>query len=226
MIVGMTYAAFAAEPASPSSEAKGPVTVVVFGDSITASKEQPEAQRWPSLLQERLKAGDADRQIRVINAGVGGNTSREGLARIEKDVLAHKPDLVAIEFGGNDATDDTKRHVDLKEFEQNLAVIIAKVREVNPKAVVVMTTFPPIVDKRHSHGTRHGGLDKYIEQYRESVRRFAKDRKLVLFDLDAVIRPRAEELILGDGVHLTAEGNEIVARAMEPVIRETLGNLP
>jgi len=60
----------------------------------------------------------------------------------------------------------------------------------------------------------YGGLDKYIEQYRESVRRMAKAQKLPLVDLDAVIRPRSEQYVLPDGVHLTAEGNEAAAKAV------------
>lgn len=56
----------------------------------------------------------------MINSGVGGNTSREALDRIGKDVLVYRPDLVMVEFGGNDATPDPNREVSPDEFEENL----------------------------------------------------------------------------------------------------------
>lgn len=190
-------------------------TVVMFGDSITAGN-------WPALVAERLQRGTTNRRIRVINAGVGGNTSREGLARINQDVLAYKPDVVTVEFGGNDATDQLDRHVDLKEFEENLATIVQKILVVNPHAVVVMMTFPTVIDSRHVKGSLAGSLDKYVEHYREAVRRFAKHQGLPLVDMDAVIRPQADTFIQGDGVHLTAEGNEAIAQATVPVIHTAL----
>jgi acyl-CoA thioesterase-1 len=218
-VVGVSLTAVGEEPASKPTDGKPTSTIVVFGDSITAAKEQPESKRWPSLLAQRLQKAAPDRRIRVVNAGVGGNTSREALARIEKDVLSHRPDVVTLEFGGNDATDDPARHVDLKEFERNMATMVAKIRKVNPQAAIVIVTFPPVIDSRHAHGAMRGGLDRYVESYRESARRFAKDRKLRLVDLDAVIRPRAEQNVLADGVHLTVEGNEAAAQAVDRVVR-------
>ena len=142
---------------------------------------------------------------------------------IERDVLARKPDVVTVEFGGNDATDVPNRHVDLAEFGQNLSSIVTRVRSVSPDAAIIMLTFPPVIDSRHSRGTMHGGLDRYVEQYRESVRTFASSRGLRLVDTDAAIRPRAEQLILPDGVHLTAEGNQAIADAVFPAVRDALG---
>jgi len=79
------------------------IKIVAFGDSITLAKEQVEQDKWTTLVQVRLKE-DIGREVRMVNAGVGGNTSREGLRRIESGVLRHNPDIVLVEFGGNDAT--------------------------------------------------------------------------------------------------------------------------
>ena len=221
----MGGAAFAASgPAAPQAAATGSTaSVVVFGDSITAAVQQSPERRWPAILEQRLRAAAPGRGLSVVNAGAGGNTSREGLARIERDVLARKPDVVTVEFGGNDATDVPNRHVDLAEFGQNLSSIVTRVRSVSPDAAIIMLTFPPVIDSRHSRGTMHGGLDRYVEQYRESVRTFASSRGLRLVDTDAAIRPRAEQLILPDGVHLTAEGNQAIADAVFPAVRDALG---
>ena len=97
------------------------LTIVAFGDSITQAKEVAPEKRWPELLRAALQARMPGRGFAVVNAGVGGNTSREGLARIERDVLAHRPDWVLVEFGGNDATHDPARHVPPDEFAANMA---------------------------------------------------------------------------------------------------------
>ena len=83
-----------------------PFTIVAFGDSMTECKALEPSARWPGLLQRRLNRASAGIRCVVVNAGVGGNTSREGLARLERDVLPHRPDLTLVQFGGNDATPD------------------------------------------------------------------------------------------------------------------------
>ena len=72
--------------------------IVAFGDSITeglAGGITPE-QNWLNQLSKKLGSG-----FELVNAGVGGNSSREAMARYERDVLAHDPDIVLLEFGGN-----------------------------------------------------------------------------------------------------------------------------
>ena len=68
-------------------------TIVAFGDSITEAGHQALHDRWPALLNRLLRDRFANLDIEVINAGVGGNTSREGLRRIDTDVLQHRPDF-------------------------------------------------------------------------------------------------------------------------------------
>ena len=206
----------------PIAVASPTITLVVFGDSITAARQQPNDKRWPAIVERQLQETHPDRTIRVINAGVGGNTSREGLARIDTDVLAHKPDVVTVQFGGNDPTDSARLHVPLTEFAQNMSNIVARIEAVNPQTTIIMLTFPTVIDDRHSMGKMHGGLDNYIEQYRAAVRTFAKRLNLKLVDLDAAIRPRAVQYVLPDGVHLTAEGNAAIAAAVFPAVRDAL----
>jgi acyl-CoA thioesterase-1 len=75
-------------------ENKEPV-IVCFGDSLTEGFGASIAQSYPALLQQRVK-------VPVINAGVSGDTTADALARIQGDVLAHKPMMVIVEFGAND----------------------------------------------------------------------------------------------------------------------------
>lgn len=191
--------------------------IVAFGDSITEAVIglEPE-QKWTVLLEKRLNDSSANVDYMVINSGVGGNTSREGLARIEKDVISHKPDIVLVEFGGNDAAADEKREVSLEEYRSNLEIICEKLADIN--ADMILLTFTPIINDWHSckKFALAGGLDGHVELYREVTRKFAQERGLKLIDIDMVLRKACtefspEEIILKDGVHLTAKANEIVA---------------
>jgi lysophospholipase L1-like esterase len=76
-----------------------PITVVFLGDSVTAggNASQP-ALRFPELFTSRLQKLYPQAKIAMVNAGAGGTNSDFGMERLDKDVLAHKPDLVVIEF--------------------------------------------------------------------------------------------------------------------------------
>lgn len=207
-----------------------PFVIVAFGDSITRASEVPAEARWPERLRAALSTWRPKREWVVINSGVGGNTSREGLARIETDVLAHRPDLVLVEFGGNDATDEPHRHVSLEEFATNLREIEARVASASGRAVLL--TFTPVVNAWHSWGAKElfrgtGGPDEYVEQYRRFTRDYAAQRALPLGDIDLALRAAmkrdgAETHILKDGVHLTAAGNAVVAECVLEAIKPVL----
>lgn len=79
------------------------------------------------LLSELLKKKYGENSIRVFNSGGNGNTSAEGLKRIESDVLSHMPGTVLVEFGGNDTVHDG-RAVSIDDFERNLLEIHAKIK--------------------------------------------------------------------------------------------------
>lgn len=198
------------------------VIIVAFGDSITQAAEQEYENRWPEILKRALQARFQTLDIKMFNAGIGGNTSREGLARIEQDVLRHSPHFVTVEFG-NDATHEPERHVDLDTFAGNLSRIRTNLAE-HCGAELVLLTFPPVIDAWHvfynnDFYRQQGGQDAYQERYRERTRQFARDERVALLDIDKALRNaialrNPEEYILKDGVHLTAQGNHLVAQAV------------
>ena len=204
-----------------------PHTLVAFGDSITQAVQQPENLRWVALLNDLLKEAWKAPSLRIINAGVGGNTSREGLARLDPDVLCHHPDLVLVEFGGNDATFEEHRHVSQAEYRTNLETMRRALVD-QAKGEMVILTFPPVIDAWHANGrheyyTCRGGQDAFIETYRAVSRDFAREHGLRLVDIDRALRNAMivegpERYILQDGVHLTADGNAVVARAIFTVL--------
>ena len=79
--------------------AAGPETIACFGDSLTAGFGLPPGASYPDVLQRKLDA--AGGRYRVLNLGVSGETTGNGVARLPA-VLAEKPDLVVLEFGAND----------------------------------------------------------------------------------------------------------------------------
>ena len=210
------------------------VTIVAFGDSITEAVQQEPARRWPEILRRALQSRFASCEIVMINAGVGGNTSREGMQRLEKDVLARAPQFVLVEFG-NDTTPEPARHVSVEEFAKNLDTFRAEVGK-RFGGTTILLTFPPIVDqwhawREHEFFLSNGGLDACQESYREAPRKLAATRGMVLCDIDAALRKEMAargpgECILPDGVHLTARGNECVAetvlKALTPEIEKYL----
>lgn len=200
------------------------LTIAAFGDSITGAVEVPVEQRWTSLLEKVLTRQISEGVVKVVNYGVGGNTSREGLARME-EIFSCGPDFVLVEFGGNDAMDNPERFVSLDEFTENLRTMQQRIEAAGAK--MILLTFPPVVNEWHAHGfhpphQQYGGLDGRIELYRQRTHTYAVENQLLLIDIDRALRHPGleegwEEYILPDGVHLTQGGNRIVA---EKVLRE------
>ncbi len=198
------------------------VTVVAFGDSITEAGHQKPDDRWPEIVRRTLQKHFTGIDIKVVNSGVGGNTSREGLTRFDRDVIPHHPQFVLFEFG-NDQTSEPARHVPVAEFRQNLDLIMTRIA-VECGAVAIPMTFPPIIDSwtPHSHTpfyVQQGGPDKSQNLYREATRQLAIDHACSLVDIDSTLRKDIEQqgpgsCILPDGVHLTAHGNKLVATAV------------
>ena len=211
---------------------KKAITIVGFGDSITLASRQVHEHKWLQVLGNLLKQDIPGADIAVVNSGVGGNTSREGLARITEDVVAHRPDWVLVQFGGNDATRDQARHVPLEEYGANLEEIRATLlRETSAR--LALLTFPPIIEEWHAYGNdefyrERGGQDAFVERYRQTTRDFARRYGILLVDIAATLRQAADRdgdgtYILPDGVHLTTVGNRVVAEtvhaALAPVLK-------
>lgn len=203
--------------APPSAEMRA----VAFGDSITHGYGVPQGLGWVELLSARYRENGSHR-VTLINAGGDGNTSTEGLRRLETDVLSHRPGLVLVEFGGNDATEGV-RNVTLDDYERNLRAIHRAVIASGGK--MVLLTFPPVINSWHVDGGKpyfleRGGLDQEVERYRQRTRQLAQQLGLPLFDLDRFLRDLMElhgpaRYIASDGVHLTPAGNRLVAESIE-----------
>lgn len=190
-------------PATPAADApvKRTAPLVIFlGDSLTAGYGLTPDRAFPALVGEALAR--EGRPIRVVNAGVSGDTSAGGLRRIPW-ILSQKPDVVVLELGANDGL----RGQDA-DLEKNLAGIIKAARATGARVLLLGMKLPP------NYGAAY--TRDFARIYPEVAQRFGVP--LVPFLLEGVAgRP---ELNLADGLHPNAEGQKIVAENVLPKLRQ------
>jgi acyl-CoA thioesterase I len=185
-----------------TSDTSAPL-VAFLGDSLTSGWHLEEQQAYPALIANEL--GTRGVAVRVLNAGVSGDTSAGGRRRLSW-VMKQKPDIVVIALGANDGL----RGLDLAPMETNLREILSDVRAAGGKGLLVGMKIPPSL-----------GPD-YARRFEQIYAALAKDFDvpLVPFLLEGVAG-RAE-LTFPDGIHPTAEGHKRMASNVLPYLWELL----
>jgi lysophospholipase L1-like esterase len=119
-----------------------PLKVIAYGDSITAGGEasRVELEYTPRWIREVLKPKFPNSEITFENGATGGDTTAQGVQRLEQKVLTRSPDLVLIAFGMND---NNVSGVPLAQFQHNLRGMIADIRRRTGAEVILLSTFPP-----------------------------------------------------------------------------------
>ena len=177
--------------------------IVCFGDSLTAGYGTEAGQTYPDYLQEQLdKQGYS---YRVINSGVSGNTTKDGVERVQR-VIALKPALVVVEFGGNDGL----RGLRIADTRDNLDRILSALTASGTKVVIAGITLPPDY-----------GPD-YIRRFNETYSLLAKKYHVPMlpFLLKGVFG--VDGMMQSDRTHATAAGNRIVAQNVLGLIQPLL----
>ena len=126
-------------------ESGADATIVCFGDSITAG--YAVRRGFPSFLLESLRQRFPDSKIEMINSGISGDTSQDGLSRLDWAVLSYEPDLVTINFGINDCV----LGLSLEEFEMNLVEMVRRIRAGPDSEILLLSSQPlesPPYDQR------------------------------------------------------------------------------
>jgi acyl-CoA thioesterase-1 len=165
-------------------------TIVAFGDSIVEGYRQPEG--WPEILGRKLGSRYGD--VRVLNAGISGNTAGDGNRRIRKDVLDHDPDLVLIAFGLN----DMKNGVSVSQFREELSSLVSGVSAVGAQPVLLTTT-------RLQRGA--GMLSRLNpEPFNDAIRAVAEERDIPLIDVHDRFKGLNTPEYLMDAAHPNMEG--------------------
>ena len=189
-----------------SSQDEAPV-ILFFGDSLTAGYQLNPAHAFPALIQTKIDAEGWN--YKAINAGLSGETSADGVRRIDW-VMRQRVDVLVLELGANDAL----RGIHLDATEGNLQSIIDRVRSANPdvRLIIAGMLMPPNL-----------GPD-YVTRFQSMFVDLAERNKgsLIPFLLEGVAG--IPSFNLPDGIHPTAEGHKRLAenvwKVLKPVLEE------
>jgi acyl-CoA thioesterase-1 len=192
----------AVETGATSPRAARP-RIVVLGDSLTAGLGLPPEQAYPTLLQQRLDKEGL--KYEVVNAGVSGDTSAGGLARLDW-ALEGDVRVLMVALGGNDGL----RGLPAEELKANLSQIIERAQARHIQVILAGMEAPPNFGQ------------SYIVSFHQIYPDLARQYKisLVPFLLQGVAG--IDTLNQRDGIHPTAEGARIVAENVWPVLRPML----
>lgn len=182
-------------------------TLLVLGDSLSAEYGLARGSGWVSLLDKRLGAQAPG--WKLVNASISGETTSGGRTRLPALLKQHRPDLVILELGGNDAL----RGLPIANTRDNLATMARSAREAGAKVVVVGMEVPP------NYGRR------YAEDFSASFAKVARETgaALVPFLLRGVADvPEAETLFQPDRIHPTAQAQPTMLDNVWPVLRPLL----
>ncbi len=163
---------------SAKLSAGGPFKIIAFGDSITAGGEASSvALRYPNRYAQSLQARFPQAQIVMENGATGGDTSSDGLARLQEKVLSRSPDLVLVAFGMNDHN-ILPIGVPVGTFEQNLTTMVNSIVANTGAEVILISTFPP--NPEWAFGSHQMNL------YAAATQRVAANRHCAYADLYSV----------------------------------------
>lgn len=194
---------------SPLREAAadGAPAIVALGDSLFAGYGLPEGQSFPARLQQAL--AEKGVEVAIANAGVSGDTSAGGLARLDWSV-PEGTDAVLVELGANDAL----RGLPPAQTEANLDAIVSRLKDRGIAVLVAGMRAPPNM----------GG--DYADAFDPVFARVASrhDAALYPFFLEGVAA--VPELNQPDGMHPNAEGVDAIVARFLPVMQAFVDSLP
>ena len=191
---------------SSASAAPAPVVLVV-GDSISAGYGLAPGEVWVTLLEARLRAERFPH--RVVNASITGDTTAGGRARLPALLKEHKPSVVVIELGGNDAL----RGQPLAGTRANLDAMVMAAQAAGAKALVVGMKLPP----------NYGPV--YVREFDRLYGEIAASRRAAI--VPYLIEGFGEDLALfqPDQIHPTAKAQQRMLETVWPALKPLLGTL-
>ncbi len=177
--------------------------LVCFGDSLTAGYGTDPGESYPDVLQKLLDTQGY--KYRVVNSGISGNTTKDGLDRIAR-VIAKHPQIVVVEFGGNDGL----RGLPIEQTEANLAEIIEQLQKSGTEVALAGITLPPDYGKDY--------IAKFNAMYTLMAKKY--HLRLLPFLLKDVYGVPGD--MQDDATHATAKGNKQVAANVEGLVKPML----
>ena len=195
-------ASVAAATAAPSTPAADEVVILALGDSLFAGNGLGPGQSYPAQLETALKARGIP--VRIVNAGVSGDTTADGLARLDFVLkgMGQKPGLVIISLGGNDML----RVVPPAETRKNLAALLAKLQAAKVPVVLLGLLAAPNLGQEYAAG------------FNPIYPALAKQYGATLVPFWLAPLQGHPELLQGDHIHPTLPGiDQLVAATIDQV---------
>ena len=208
-LLGLSAVAGSLQAASPAPA--GSATVLVVGDSLSAEYGLKRGSGWIQVLQQRLDK--EQRPVRMVNAGISGDTSSGGRSRLPALLRTHKPAVVVIELGANDAL----RGLPLTMTRDNLTAMARASKEAGAKVLLVGMQVPP----------NYGG--QYTRDFQALFKQVADAEKasLVPFLLKGVADlPDPTLLFQDDRIHPNESAQATMAANVWPALMPLLPPLP
>ncbi len=193
-------------PSSTSSPAPHSIghenypVIVTFGDSLT---QGVAGRSYPDYLQDLIDKNGY--RYRIDNQGVSGDTSSDGLARIDNVIAVH-PALVILEFGGNDGL----RGVPIESTRKHLEEMITRLKQAKIPVVLAGITLPP-----------NYGPD-YVKPFTAMFPELARKYQIKLLPFLLVHVYQNPGMMQPDGIHPNGAGNEVIAKDIFDLIRPLL----
>ena len=206
----LSAAAFASAVPAWAQSSKKPAAqprIVVLGDSLSAEYGLVRGTGWVALLEKRLSAEKITAS--VINASISGDTTSGGRARLGALLKQHRPTVLVIELGGNDAL----RGLPLKNTQDNLSAMAQAAQKAGAKVLLLGMQVPP------NYGRQ------YAEQFAQLFVSVAQKNKtaLVPFLLKGVAdRQDATAWFQADGIHPLAKAHPQMLDNVWPALRPLL----
>jgi acyl-CoA thioesterase I len=173
--------------------------VLDFGDSLTAGYGLMPEQALPARLEAWLRAHGLP--ARVVDAGVSGDTTSGGLARLDW-ALADKPDLVILALGANDAL----RGIDPATVRANLDTMLKKIKASGAKVLILGMLAPPNWGEAYDHA-----FDKIFPE-------LARTHQATLYPFFLAGVAMNPKLNQPDGLHPNARGVEVLVGRIGPIV--------
>ncbi len=185
-------------------------TIAFLGDSITAAGKRPGG--YCQLVLKTLN--EQGLEVTGVFAGISGHKSNQMLARLDKDVLQHKPDWMTLSCGVNDVWHG-KRGVELEPYKRNITEIVDRAQAAGVKVVLLTST---MIREDQSND-----LNQKLLPYNAFLKELAKEKKCLFADLNTQMQealttfpkdaPKGKQLT-SDGVHMNALGNIMMANGV------------
>lgn len=185
-------------------EAGADVTIVAYGDSITAGFAVRRG--FPSFWKQMLVEKYPEAGVEMINSGISGDTTMDGLARLDWAVLSYEPDLISINFGINDCV----LGLGLEELEMNLVEMVRRIRA-GPGSEILLLSSQPLETPPY---------DRLVLDYYQAIERVAKEMEVGFVDVCGAWMRRVQQgtplssLILPGLDHPNEAGYKIIAEEL------------